>query len=245
MKAGSKSLKSGNQLKLITFVVANVVVLAVVLIGMTKTSELIRAIGQGEYLILARAIALPALGGLVLGAIGWIIPKSWKEVMVFWHLGARRLPSSQAFTTIAPADLRIDMDALRARVGPLPNDPQKQSAVWYGIYRKHADEAAVNDANGAYLLYREMTALSPILFIAVLLIGAVSEVSWVNTITAMIGVIIEYLLLMLAARHAGARLVSNVLAIEAARPVQAGQSSTPSQRARKAAEPKTKKAPEI
>lgn len=49
------------------------------------------------------------------------------------------------------------------------------SALWCGIYRKHANEAAVNDANGAHLLYRELTTLSPILFIAVLLIGAVSE----------------------------------------------------------------------
>jgi hypothetical protein len=119
------------------------------------------------------------------------------------------------------------------------------SGIRYGEGARLQDEAAVNDANGAYLLYREMTALSPILFIAVPLIGAVSEASWVNTIVAMLGVSIEYLLLMLAARHAGTRLVSNVLAIEAARPMQAGQSATPTPRPRKAAEPKNKRAPEI
>jgi hypothetical protein len=244
MKGEGKSLKSGNQPKLITFVVANVVVFGVALVGLARMAELVRAVEQGEYVILARAIAIPALGGLVLGAIGWIIPKSWKEALVFWHVGVRRLPSSEAFTKIAPADLRIDMETLSARLGPLPTDFQKQSALWYAVYRKHLNEAAVTDANSAFLLYREMSALTPILLVALLAAGVVAGASTGTIAVASLGVLIEYLLLMVAARHAGARLVANVLAIEAAGPTQAPQPAASVTRPRKAAEPKIKKAPE-
>ena len=170
-KPSEKSLKSRNQPKLITFLVANVIGIAAWLIGLPKALQLVHALGQGDTVALIRLMSVPTVASLAVGVLSWLVPKSWKEMMVFWRSGVRRLPSSEAFTKVAPADLRIDMTELSRRLGRLPSDYQKQSALWYTIYRKHSNEAAVNDANSAFLLYREITGIVPFLLIAVPIIG--------------------------------------------------------------------------
>ena len=136
--------------------------------------------------------------------------------MVFWRLGVRRLPSSEAFTKIAHADVRINFNELSSRLGALPEDYQRQSALWYARYRKHMKETAVTDANAAYLLYREMTAIMPVVLLIVLIGGMTTHTDWLRIFVCCFGACAEYLLVMMAARNAGTRLVANVLAIEGA-----------------------------
>jgi hypothetical protein len=111
-------------------------------------------------------------------------------------------------------------------------------------YRKHAKEAAVNDANAAYLLYREMTVIAPVLLIVVPVMAVAAQSSLARFGLTCACVIAEYLLVMVAARNAGARLVANVLAIEGAdKKPTAGK--VPAKRSpRKRPEPKGKGAPE-
>ena len=146
-------------------------------------------------------------------------PASWKETLVFWRAGERRLPSSEAFTKIAPSDLRIDTSTLAHRVGTFPTDYRQQSALWYATYRKHANEMSVTDANSAYLLHREMASLSAMLVLVAPVTGKLlhAPASRILIAAGIIG--LEYLLVMLAARNAGTRLVANVLAIESAAPL--------------------------
>jgi len=216
IKRSDKSLKGANQPKLITFVVANAIIMSVLIIGLAEASRLLHDLGKGDTATLIRLLGFPAVASLALGVLSWLVPRSWKETLVFWRLGVRRLPSSEAFTKIAPADLRIDMAELSARLGPLPTDYQKQSTLWYATYRKHTKEAAVVDANAAYLLYREMTVIAPVLLIVVPIMAAAAQASWTRIAVACFCVIAEYLLVMAATRNAGARLVANVLAIEGA-----------------------------
>lgn len=244
IKTSEKSLKSGNQPKLITFVIANAIIISVLIAGAANTSALLHDLGKGDVATLIRLIGLPTVASLALGVLSWLIPKPWKETLVSWRLGARRLPSGEAFTKIAPGDLRIDMDQLSKRLGPLPTDYQKQSALWYATYRKHTKETAVNDANAAYLLYREMTAIAPVLLIVVPIMAGALHASWSRITVGCLCVIVEYLLVMVAARNAGARLVANVLAIEGAGSKQVSAKAPARRSPRKKLEPKEKEEPE-
>jgi hypothetical protein len=221
-----KSLKSGNQPKLITFVIANAVGVALVLIGAHSTSQLLSELIAGSAAALLKLIGVPAGASLALGLLGWVVPASWKETLVFWRVGERRLPSSEAFTKIAPSDLRIDTSTLAHRVGTFPTDYRQQSALWYATYRKHANEMSVTDTNSAYLLHREMASLSAMLVLVAPVTGKLlhAPASRILIAAGIIG--LEYLLVMLAGRNAGTRLVANVLAIESAAPLQAHETST-------------------
>jgi hypothetical protein len=86
--------------------------------------------------------------------------------------------------------------------------------LWYKPLQKNAENGAVEDAHGAYLRYREMTALG-VTAMAVFLVAA--ELVHPPVRAMLIGssvIAAEYLLLLLAARNAASHLVSNVLAIE-------------------------------
>lgn len=211
-----KSLKQQNRPQLIVFLVTNVLAIGAALFGLNTVSTLFTEVLGGNLHSIGKIIALPAMATLVLGIFTWILPADIKETLVFWRVGPRRLPSSKAFTVIAPADPRIDIARLTPRLGGLPHEPEKQNALWYATYRKHGEELSVSDANGAYLLYREMAALVPFIAcfaiaLAVALPNARGNLEAVGAI-----VFLEYVVLMLATRNAGTRLVSNVLAIEAA-----------------------------
>lgn len=215
-KSTNKSLKSINQPKLIAFVVVNVILMSAAIVGYEKTIILLHQVGGGNLQSLVRLIGFPATAGIALGVLSWFTPKAWKETLVFWRVGVRRLPSSMAFTSIAPTDLRVDMSRLTAQFGNLPTDHKQQSALWYSIYRKHSEEKAVVDAHGAYLLYREMTAIVPILVLGMILVGMITHSSLTRMALLLGFVLVEGLVVGFAARNAGTRLVSNVLAIEAA-----------------------------
>jgi len=238
-KKSEKSLKSANQPKLITFAVVNLLVIGMGLFGHQTMLALFQDGVKGDWALLIRLLGLPAVGTLALGLLSWLVPREWKQVLVFWRTGPRRMPSSEAFTRIAPADHRTDMDQLVARLGPLPTEASKQNTLWYSIYRKHSTEAPVNDANSAYLLYRDMTALMPLLLLVAVLTGVLLSASLRRAALVPGGLCLEYLILIAATRNAGSRLVGNVLAIEAAR--QSGLSDRLSPSAGVTEQPRTRK----
>lgn len=211
-----KSLKQQNRPQLIVFLVTNVLAVGAALFGLHAVSTLFAEVLGGNLPSIGKIVALPAVAALVLGIISWILPAAIKETMVFWRVGPHRLPSSKAFTVVAPADPRIDMARLTTRLGTLPHEPEKQNALWYATYRKHDKELSVMDANGAYLLYREMAALVPfIAFVSFVLALALASARGNLEVVGAI-LLLEYFVLIFATRNAGTRLVSNVLAVEAA-----------------------------
>ena len=115
--------------------VVNLAIIAIALYGHEQISSVLREGMKGELAPLIRVLGLPAVGSLVVGLLSWLIPRDWKEILVFfWRLGARRLPSSQAFTSIAPADLRIDMKQLSQRLGPASDSKRRtEYAVVFGL----------------------------------------------------------------------------------------------------------------
>lgn len=212
----AKTLKQRNQPQLVTFTIVNVLTLSAVALGTQTLLSLADDIAKGSWATLGKVIAVPAVASLLLGVFGWAVPREWKEILIFWRFGKRCLPSSRAFSQIAISDPRIDMARLSNQLGSFPIEPAKQTAVWYAIYRKYMGEPSVEDAHGAYLLYREMTGLVGICLVAVLVAGPFFHVSWRLTATSVSLLVIEYLVVMLAARHSAQHMVANVLAIASA-----------------------------
>ena len=210
-----KSLKSKNRSQLIAFVLLNAIGLGVLLEGFNQVLSLLDSVTKGNVAILGKLVALPAALALVIGILSWAVPKSWKEMLVFWRIH-NCLPSSRAFTQIALHDPRVDRPRLAEQYGQLPSEPAQQTALWYSLYRKNAEEVGVEDAHCAYLRYREMTALIGSVMAAFL---AASVLIHPPTRTIAVGafaIVAEYLLVLLAARHAANHFVANVLAIESA-----------------------------
>lgn len=209
-----KSLKAKNQPQLITFVVANAVLLAVVVLGLAKILAIVESSSKGNLSALGKFLAIPAVLSLLTGMIGWAMPRNLKETLVFWKTGKFCLPSCRAFTELGPADPRVDMARLASRVGPLPSTPAEQTALWYRLYRSHGEEVSVEDAHGAYLRFREMTHSSLAFSVVVIVTGVVLHEPTRGIVLCLAILVAEYLILMLAARNASNRLVTNVLAIE-------------------------------
>ena len=92
----SKTLKQRNRPQLTTFAIVNVALLGIIELGPQRALTLADEIAKGDWATLGKVIATPAVAALVLGVIGWAVPKEWKEVLIFWRIGDRCLPSSRA-----------------------------------------------------------------------------------------------------------------------------------------------------
>jgi hypothetical protein len=211
----ARSLKQKNQPQLITFVVSNAIGLGLIALGPSQFMDTLQELSKGNWTILGKLIAIPAFLTLVTGTVGWAMPRAGKEFLVFWK---KRdcLPSSKAFTVIGPRDPRVDMQRLVGKYGPLPRESDRQTALWYRIYRAHRDEASVEDAHGAYLRFREMATLSSALIIVGVIFAAYFNIQGMPLLLGVLLLVVEYLTVMIAARNAATRFVSNVLAIESA-----------------------------
>jgi len=211
----AKSLKQKNQPQLITFVVSNAVALGVIAFGLSHCVELLQQLSKGDWRVLGKMVAVPAFLTLVTGTIGWAMPRAAKEFLVFWRM-RNCLPSGRAFTDIAPRDPRIDIQCLVSKYAPIPELPAQQTALWYRIYRGHKDDASVEDAHGAYLRFREMTTLISALMLLYVLGTTYFGIESKQLFAGILLLIVEYLVVMVAARNAATRLVLNVLAIDSA-----------------------------
>ena len=216
----AKSLKQKNQPQLVTFVLVNVVGLGAIALGLPHLLTLVEGLTKGNWAILGKMIAIPAVITLVTGILGWAMPNSGEEVLVFWRTGKHCLPSSRAFTVLGPSDPRVDMQRLTLKHGPLPTSAPEQTVLWYRMYRSHADDVSIEDAHGAYLRFREMTTLALALLLTCLMSFAWFHVPGRRLALGSILLVVEYLFLMLAARNAAMHFVSNVLALESSAPLE-------------------------
>jgi len=212
----SKSLKERNQTQLITFVLANAIGLGILLQGLKEVLFLLDSVSKGNIAVIFRLVAIPAGLAVLIGILGWAVPRRWKETVIFWRTDKNCLPSSRAFSVIALNDPRIDRRRLAKKHGPLPTAPDQQTVLWYSLYRKNADNGAVEDAHCAYLRYREMTAFAVSIMTIFLVASGVVHPSSRTILIGATVIAAEYLLLIVAARNAAGHFVSNVLAIESA-----------------------------
>jgi hypothetical protein len=155
------------------------------------------------------AASMPILGIVLSGALSDVA----KARLVFWRWH-NPLPGCRAFTELISRDPRIDVPALRRKLGKLPRDPQAQNALWYRLYKERSADVKISEAHRIYLLTRDMASISALLVVLFSIGLAVSSAN-PKVVALYTGILIaQYVLVASAARNYGTRFVLNVLAEE-------------------------------
>jgi hypothetical protein len=141
VKPTDKSLKDQNRLPLISVVLANVLILY--LLSQTASLQI-----EGAMALLKNWIAAVPAG--VIFAITSVITEFFdapmKARLVFWRW-TDPLPGARAFSVLVYKDPRIDIAALRAKIGELPTSPREQNSLWYKLYLAVQNDTRVVQVN--------------------------------------------------------------------------------------------------
>lgn len=134
----------------------------------------------------------------------------YRLVFLRWH---HALPGHRAFTEHGPRDPRVDLSKVKRLLGnKVPQDPEEQNKAWYRLYKQVEKAPPVESVHRDFLLLRDYTALSALFVLA---LGAVAAFA-VRPITVLLGylclLILQFLLVRLAAANCGKRFVTTVLA---------------------------------
>lgn len=203
-------LKDKNVWWLRLFLGVNVAIFLSIAIGHQLTAASInhfwqRLSAKDGLLALCFPLATLILNG-VLGDLG-------KARLVFWRW-ENPLPGCRAFSVILGSDPRIDGARLRSKLGRFPSKPREQNATWYHLYKEHADKQIIWEAHLAYLLTRDMAAMSAA-FAVIFSTGTfVAAVGWKLATLYSLALAIQYAVIATSARNYGNRFVANVLAEE-------------------------------
>jgi hypothetical protein len=155
------------------------------------------------------SLGLIALTRLVL--LG-LIPPQMRDRLIHWRW-SNPLPGARAFTKIGPSDSRVDMSKLEKKYGPLPTDPAQQDRLFYSIYKKHANDVGVLDAHKSYLAARDIGTINLLLMILLLPVAAWFAQDGKTLAVYSVFLVLAYVLMCLAAKAYGMRLVQNSLAV--------------------------------
>jgi hypothetical protein len=146
--------------------------------------------------------------------LSYMFSHDQKARLVFWRW-TNPLPGSRSFSTYAPADRRIDLDALKKNIGPFPESEAQQNAAWYRLYKQVQSDVAVLESHQNYLLFRDIAAMSLLLVPIVPLVLFFFRCSTSSVLVSAAFFLLQYFATVIAARNNGVRFVQNVLAIHA------------------------------
>ncbi len=210
MARSDRYLKSENQIWLFGFLVVNLAAFAVVTyIGLEGVPGAIQW-AQSNW----ESLSAIGLGVVVTTVISNLISPQLKAVLVFWRW-PNPLPGHRAFTRYLGKDPRIDPHRLQEKIGDFPSDPSEQNRLWYRIYRARESEPSVMGAHKDFLLMRDITWLSFVMFILLGLGSVFLGESALQTLWYPAFLASQYVVTSMAARRSGIRFVLNVLAVEA------------------------------
>jgi hypothetical protein len=216
MKADpDRSLKSLNMKWLVMLVVLDMIVVLLFV-----APEVVKD-ATWNQLVVMRSLATTVLPVAVLLLTG-LLSHNVKAILVYWRI-KNPMPGCEAFTRHGPADVRIDMAALKKNVGELPTDPAEQNKKWFKLYKIVGDDKPVVEAHKMYLMYRDMAAMSlPLIAlvpIGLYFVGATTSGLWITA--AFFAV--QFVACCLGARNSGTRFVCNVLAVHSTKKVSAAK----------------------
>ena len=203
-----KSLKQANEPRLWLVVAVNAFFLYAAL-----KAETIRMDGVLGLFAQAQEALPVALGGIAVAVLNSLAGPGLKASLVFWRV-RHVLPGHRAFSLHAWSDPRVDPDRLENTLGlAVPVDPRAQNATWYRLYKNHSKDVCVNDANRLYLFLRDYATMAA--FFLVGFGGAATAFSMSKRYAIIYSLILfaQYIAVAVAARNAGVRLVTNVLAL--------------------------------
>lgn len=203
-------LKGKNAIYLWSFVSINFAVFLCLLISKVLTES---SLDQFWHRVTMKdgiiAAGVPILAIVLSGVVGDI----GKARLVFWRW-SDPLPGCRVFSKLIKTDPRIDVAALRSKLGEFPTEPHTQNALWFKLYRSHSEAPRILEGHRIYLLTRDMTTIAAVF--AVLLSAAVFGASTSFAVAGLyvVALLLQYLLVATAARNYGNRFVLNVLSEE-------------------------------
>ncbi len=206
---GSESyLKGKNSVYLWSFIGINLAVFVSVLVTKGFVGESVEhfwgRVSTKDGII---AAGIPLLAMVLSGVVGDLN----KARLVFWRW-RDPLPGCRVFSDLMGKDPRIDVPALKKKLGRLPKEPQAQNALWYRLYKEYRGEITISEAHRVYLLTRDMATIAAV-FVVLLTLGVAAVPVRLRILLVYGGGLIgQYLLLASAARNYGTRFVLNVLA---------------------------------
>lgn len=156
------------------------------------------------------------LAGVAATVLNTLPSAELKAMIVYWRW-KNALPGHRAFSKYVDRDSRIDRGRLlRTYKGAFPAEAAEQNAAWYKLYKGVRNDVMILDANRVFLLLRYYAALS---FLSILIFGPAAFLLIETRIVAVqyVGVLVlQYMIVRVAAANAGIRLVTNVLALKTA-----------------------------
>lgn len=159
--------------------------------------------------------ALPAgIGMMLVGILNSQLSAETKAKIVF-RRRTLALPGHRAFSELGPADPRVDMARLEAKLGPLPTTPKAQNDTWYGLYRAVRDEPVILGIHGDFLLYRDCAAAAWCMVVLLSLAAFWLTEHWPPAALYTLALLAQAVLTTRAARDRGERFVTTVLALAA------------------------------
>jgi len=208
--AKDKYLKTKNAPLTWSFLGVNIaILLAIILSGKADLTSLNAIWTQMTVKDGITATALPVLAIILAGFLGDL----GKARVVFWRF-QNPLPGCRAFSKFIRSDPRIDYKALAGILGHFPETPHEQNALWYKLYKAHADKLTVAQAHRVYLLTRDLAAGSFVLMFAFVLAASISDASLSTKLGYGGFLVTQYAITACAARNYGNRFVTNVLVEE-------------------------------
>lgn len=154
---------------------------------------------------------------VIVGILNALFSARCKARLVFTRW-SNPLPGCRAFSELAKTDSRIDIDKLREKVGHFPKSPAKQNALWYSIYKSMENDEAIRSVHKSFLLTRDYAVLGA-MFLPIL--GTLAFVQFHSFTMALIYVgslVLQFALVIRAARVYGNGFVTSVLARKSAEP---------------------------
>ena len=195
----SKPIVEGNWPGLLAVVLLNIAVFAVVIRPDLEFGDTLKKL----YLLLPAGVGL-----VMIRVVNGLVTEKWKHRLVYW---SNTLPGCRAFESSMLNDPRINRSNLEAKYRPFPTGAHEQNALWYAIYQSLGEWPSLVQALRSSELTKDYLAIS---LLMVLLLGG--SALWIAPKSAALlylaGLVIQYLLVWVAARNYGIELVRNVLA---------------------------------
>jgi len=208
--ASPSSLKAENGKAIWLLVSADIVVLVLMLTGFAITQTSLSELAQAAFV---RGLLFAAAGPLIAVFLNDLLPSNSKASIVFWRF-KDALPGHRAFSEHAEVDPRIDMAALKKKIGEFPQSPRDQNTCWYRLYQKHQSNVIISDSHKRFLLFRDSSSLTLLIFVIAGVATALSGIPLGLQAVIAGGLAVQFLWLAVSARNTGIRLVQNVLALE-------------------------------
>ncbi len=213
-KAGEKkSLNEQNWPRLLAVTGLNFIIFGV--LTATDPTPISKLAKTWEFLI-------PAGVGLALiCVINGLLNGEAKSRLVFWKW-QNPLPGSEAYTVHAKNDPRftgIDVDRELGVGDAERGDPKMQNAHWYkNVFYPTQDAVAVQQANRNFLFTRDYAAISFMMLVVFGTAGYFLITPVAKWGLYSVGLLVQYLLVLRAARNYGIETVTNAIAVKIAKP---------------------------